>query len=114
MGVSRCEAWLAAKITGPSSRSKTSSPRTDVRTCERNSGSSPAFCTTSRAAMAGLRRAHSARKTVVVASGTKGSADRGTCERRPQRKPRAACLTSDTPPRSTGDRDPRPLMSRPR
>ena len=87
--MSRCEAWLAAKITGPSIRSRTSSPSTLVRTCERNSGSRPAFWTTSRTAIAGRLRDQSLGKTVCFAGSTYGSAERGTWERRPQRQPRA-------------------------
>ena len=52
-------------------------------TWDRKSGSSPAFCATSRAAMAGRRRDQSVRNTVERCGGTHASADRGTCGRRP-------------------------------
>jgi hypothetical protein len=66
------------------------------RTCERNTGSSRPFCTTSRAARPARVRDHAVRGAVGRTGTTYCSAERGTSGRRPHRQPLATRRTSST------------------
>ena len=101
-GVSTCEVWLATNTTGPSTRSRTSSPCARTDTCERSSEFMPTPSTTSRTPRMSGVRAQRVGNTRVERAGTYGSAERGTSARRPtpQRQPRATVRTSRTPSRT--------------
>ena len=102
------EAWLATKITGPSSRVQHVEALhvgADLRTEQRLQADPSA--PPRGPIIAGRRRAQSVGKTVLWRAGTNGSAERGTWERRPHRHPRAVRRTSSMPSRSQLTRCPR-------
>lgn len=112
-GVSRCDEWFATISAGPLSFNSESSPLTCGFTSKRSTELSAPFCSTSRTAIAAGVRAHFVGKTEVSFGITYGSADRGTCGRRPHRQPRATCFTSRAVSRLNFTR-PVPISARPR